>query len=65
MTTQEKHCTSKKFYETRKLAHRELRKLKTIKRKSDERINLLSVYKCKFCGFFHIGHMNPDGRTHS
>jgi len=65
MTPHEKHCTSKKFFETRKSARRVLRKIKTKNRKSDENINLLSVYKCKFCGFFHLGHMNPDGRSHS
>jgi len=46
-------CTSKAAFRTKAAAHKHL---STMQKKAVDRADLLVVYKCTYCGRFHIGH---------
>lgn len=50
----QKGCTGKHKHATRELAERALEKIRSTKegRKHNKR---LTLYKCRFCGCFHLG----------
>ena len=56
---EERSCTGKRRYSDRKRA----KSARGRTRQHDSSKGRLNVYRCDFCGFFHLGHLPPEVRN--
>lgn len=52
-----KHCERKLKYTSVKMAEKRIKD----RRKKGHIVDGLNIYKCKYCGYFHIGHKKTKG----